>query len=97
MTRPLIRHPIQGNILIDDEEHVKITDFGLATFLNATTTEYGGRKSSAITPGGTAAYMAPELLGCRMEHETIKLRKKSDKSDIFAFASVCYEARYIYI
>jgi serine/threonine protein kinase len=71
--RPLIRHPIQGNILIDDEEHVKITDFGLATFLNATTTEYGGRKSSAITPGGTAAYMAPELLGCRMEHETTKL------------------------
>jgi hypothetical protein len=37
--------------------------------------------------------MAPELLGFEMESETCKLRKKSEKTDIFAFASVCYAVR----
>lgn len=40
-------------------------------------------------------YMAPELLGFRMEHDTAKLRKKTVESDIFAFASVCYEVRHM--
>ncbi|KAJ7722889.1 kinase-like domain-containing protein, partial [Mycena maculata] len=75
-----------GNILIDDGGHVKLADFGLASFVNATTTE-----SSAAKSAGMMRYMAPELLGISMESDTVKLRKKTIKSDSFAFASVCYE------
>ncbi|KAF7358787.1 Protein kinase domain-containing protein [Mycena sanguinolenta] len=78
-------HP--GNILIDNDGRVKIADFGLSAFVNATTTESTG---SRRTPDGIITYMAPELLGFKMVDDTAKLRKKSEKTDIFALASVCY-------
>ncbi|MBD3236639.1 MAG: protein kinase, partial [Candidatus Eisenbacteria bacterium] len=65
-----------GNILVDAEDRVKITDFGLAQLT-------GGRESETRYPlAGTPGYMAPEqLLG-----EPIDAR-----ADVFASGCVLYE------
>ncbi|KAJ7677900.1 kinase-like domain-containing protein [Mycena polygramma] len=76
-------HP--GNILIDDAENVKLADFGLACLVDATTS------MSATSPGGAVHYQAPELYGVRLGSEDGKLYKKTTATDVFAFASVCYE------
>ncbi|KAJ6492118.1 kinase-like domain-containing protein, partial [Mycena sanguinolenta] len=54
-------HP--GNILIDNDGRIKLADFGLAVFVNATTTESMG---SRTTPEGLITYMAPELMAFKM-------------------------------
>ncbi|KAJ7689663.1 kinase-like domain-containing protein, partial [Mycena rosella] len=74
----------KGNILIDDEGHVKLIDFGLAYLVGETTTMTGVADAS-----GAIAYKAPELYSlCDGD-----LQKKSAQTDVFAFASVCYEVR----
>ncbi|KAJ7040928.1 kinase-like domain-containing protein, partial [Mycena alexandri] len=75
-------HP--GNILVDDEELVKLTDFGLARLTNATTTD------TSRDASGSLRYMAPELYGIRLGSEPAEMYKKTKEADIFAFASVCY-------
>ncbi|KAJ7097561.1 kinase-like domain-containing protein [Mycena epipterygia] len=73
-----------GNILIDDKEHVKLTDFGLACLVDATTTEV------ASSGGGVEGYIAPELyLKIELDHQATPY-KKTRETEVFAFASVCY-------
>ena len=43
------------NILIDDDGHIRITDFGLAKYVG---------QSTATTFVGTPEYLAPEILTC---------------------------------
>ncbi|CAK6432554.1 unnamed protein product [Pipistrellus nathusii] len=59
-----------SNVLLDPDLHAKLADFGLSTFL-------GGSQSGASSgePGGTPAYLAPELLS----------KRASMKSDVFSF------------
>jgi len=64
------------NILIDDQDHVKVTDFGIAMGLTSTTITY----TNSIM--GSAHYISPEQ--ARGEKATVK-------SDIYAFGIVMYE------
>ena len=45
-----------NNILIDDEGHIRIIDFGMAVKVDA------NGKSKVDTPGGNSAHLAPEML-----------------------------------
>lgn len=62
-----------SNVLLDPELHAKVADFGLSTF-------QGGSKPEAESkyPGGTLAYLAPELLA------NVN-RKASTASDVYSF------------
>lgn len=62
-----------SNVLLDADLHAKLADFGLSTF-------QGGSQSGAGSgePGGTLAYLAPELL-------TNVNQKASMASDVYSF------------
>lgn len=66
----------KANILIDDDLHVRLSDFGLATLSDA----YHSSTSSNV--GSATRWSAPELL---------KGARSTTESDIYAFGSVCYE------
>ncbi|GMF42882.1 unnamed protein product [Phytophthora fragariaefolia] len=75
------------NVLITDEYHAKIADFGLATFRAKTVSTTSSHMISSSDgdggedvdvegiAGGTAAYMAPELLS----NDAVKTQKKADQ------------------
>ncbi len=66
-----------GNIMISDDNAVKITDFGIAKQLNVDQSMTMATMTGAVV--GTACYMSPEQL----EGETI-----TEKSDIFALGII---------
>lgn len=64
------------NILITNNKHVKICDFGISTVVDVTT-------YTSMTHGiGTTAYMAPELFD--------QDSKYNEKVDVYAFGVVLY-------
>lgn len=64
------------NILIDENFHPKVTDFGLARFFDIS------KSSLNATHTGTAFYISPEII----------LGKKYNKSvDVYSFAIIMYE------
>ncbi|KAJ7263064.1 kinase-like domain-containing protein [Mycena rebaudengoi] len=70
-----------ANILIDNENHVRLADFGLARFAH-----------SPLAPtnrGGSTRWMAPELL--HPESCGMKEFRRTFSSDIYSFACVCLE------
>jgi serine/threonine protein kinase len=80
------------NILVDDEGHIVLTDFGLSKYIGDHST---GR---AMTVCGTASYLAPEVLQIAMESARRKPggatpeRKGYDaKCDIWSLGVVLYE------
>ncbi|TFK48834.1 kinase-like protein [Heliocybe sulcata] len=73
-----------ANIMIDEYHHVRLTDFGLASFAETT------RGPSAQTgKGGSIQFMAPEL------HDPMRFGfpryETTPSTDMYAFACVCYE------
>ncbi|KAJ7715753.1 kinase-like domain-containing protein, partial [Mycena metata] len=66
-------------ILVDEEGHARLADFGLACYANATA------KSS--THAGRTRWMAPELL------EPGRHFQRTLATDVYAFSCVCYEVR----
>jgi Protein tyrosine and serine/threonine kinase len=79
-------HGKQANILIDDEGHACLADFGLTTIIPDTIPGYS---MTTMTNEGTLRWMAPELLS----PEQFGLTKciLSEESDIYAFGMVVYE------
>ncbi|KAF8218234.1 kinase-like domain-containing protein, partial [Mycena galopus ATCC 62051] len=69
------------NILVDEEGHARLADFGLASWVGAT------ENSSARS--GSPHWMAPELL----HPESVQFNefRRTVPSDVYAFACVCYE------
>ncbi|KAG6944402.1 hypothetical protein JG688_00017098 [Phytophthora aleatoria] len=83
------------NVLITDDFHAKIADFGLATFRAKAATSTSSHMLSASNDGGdedvdfegiaggTAAYMAPELLGSTVI--------ANEKTDVYSFGVLMNE------
>ncbi|KAJ6487845.1 kinase-like domain-containing protein [Mycena sanguinolenta] len=80
------KHVVHGdlkgmNILVTPSHRACVADFGLSFIVNRSTLRF--THSTASYSGGTARYLAPELLlGEKQSHYG---------SDIYAFACVCYE------
>ena len=70
-----------GNIVLDQYDRAKITDFGLSVVKSASQT------SLKLTECGTPQYMAPESFGL--------VPMFSTKSDVYAFAIILWELRYV--
>jgi PAS domain S-box-containing protein len=66
------------NVLLDEHDHVFVTDFGLA---RVKTSAYASTKSSI----GPVQHMAPESIG---------KKQFSEKSDVFAFAVMMWEVTH---
>ncbi|KAJ6493953.1 kinase-like domain-containing protein [Mycena vitilis] len=76
-SRGVIHGDLRGsNILVDDEGHARLADFGLASYAN-TTAESSAR-------AGSTRWMAPELFS----PDTFR---RTWSTDVYAFACVCYE------
>lgn len=73
---------MQLNILVTDFGHACLADFGLSFTINNGTVAFTETKVIDLKIMGTPAWMAPELFSGE---------KMSIKSDIYAFACVCYE------
>lgn len=73
----------QSNILVDKDGHVRVADFGLTGFQNATLA------SKTTNRNGSIQWMAPELLD--PERYGLDRFKRTTNSDVYAFACVCSE------
>ncbi|KAF8155305.1 kinase-like domain-containing protein [Mycena galopus ATCC 62051] len=70
-----------ANILLDDQGHIRLADFGLAVFADG--------PLAPTNRGGSTRWMAPELLdpsSCGLE-----VFQRTFASDVYSFACVCLE------
>ena len=77
---------MKANILIDQEGHARLADFGLLTIISDHT--YFNTSSSALT-GGTTRWMSPELLD--PEQFGLDYGRPTKESDCYALGMVIYE------
>ncbi|TFK19388.1 kinase-like protein [Coprinopsis marcescibilis] len=83
----VIHGDIKGmNILITDSGHACLTDFGLSNIAESNIISWSSVCSSS-SHSGTIRWQAPEFFNPEDEAN----RPKTTKSDIYAFACVCYE------
>lgn len=68
-----------GNVLIDNQGHCKLTDFGIASFLENDNID----NSSTLEILGTPSYMPPEQIR--------DFKQADEKSDIYSFGVLIYE------
>ncbi|KFO20122.1 Receptor-interacting serine/threonine-protein kinase 2 [Fukomys damarensis] len=84
MNPPLLHHDLKTqNILLDNEFHVKIADFGLSKWRMMSLSQSRGSKSSP--EGGTIIYMPPE------NYEPGQNTRASVKHDIYSYAIITWE------
>ena len=87
----ILRGRYQANILIDDQEHVKLIDFGLANFTRSTPATAG------TLEGGHKHYMAPEILKLEAECSLSRTPLRfTEASDVFSVAQVCWKVILIH-
>ena len=73
-----------GNILVDDDGHARLADFGMALIAEGTAYNYG-----SLHGGGAIRWSAPELLD--PEEFGFENSRPTFQSDIYAFACMCVE------
>ncbi len=79
--------PLQPNILIDDERHVRLADFGLANFADTTSA------SASSAPSGAIRWLAPEVLD--PQRFGLELTRHTRASDVYSLASVYWEVSFV--
>ncbi|KAF9469341.1 kinase-like domain-containing protein [Collybia nuda] len=72
-----------ANILVDNDWHAVLSDFGLTVFGDATAATH------TSNPHGSIRWMAPELLNPEMFD--LDRSQKTHASDVYSFACVCLE------
>ena len=77
---------VKANILIDENGHACLADFGLATIISGTSS-FGS--SSQFTHGGTCRWMSPELF--HPEDFGLDDSRRTKFSDCYALGMVMYE------
>ncbi|NXG06701.1 RIPK2 kinase, partial [Sakesphorus luctuosus] len=84
MNPPLLHHDLKTqNILLDDEFHVKIADFGLSKWRVISMSQ--SRSESSLPEGGTIIYMPPE------DYNPSQKTRASVKHDIYSYAIIMWE------
>ncbi|THH29187.1 hypothetical protein EUX98_g5008 [Antrodiella citrinella] len=73
-----------GNILIDDEDHVRLTDFGFALIAAAAPGAYGSKHG-----GASHHFMAPELW--EPSDFGLTRARPTEACDVYAFGCTCIE------
>ena len=71
----------QPNILVDDDGHARIADFGITSII----AEVGLPQTTSYHPQGTPRWMAPEM--------SDGTTRRSKPTDVFALALVAWEVR----
>ncbi|NWR43461.1 RIPK2 kinase, partial [Regulus satrapa] len=84
MDPPLLHHDLKTqNILLDDEFHVKIADFGMSKWRVVSMSQ--SRSESSLPEGGTIIYMPPE------DYNPSQKTRASVKHDIYSYAVIMWE------
>ncbi|NXR50461.1 RIPK2 kinase, partial [Hippolais icterina] len=84
MNPPLVHHDLKTqNILLDDEFHVKIADFGMSKWRVMSMLQ--SRSESSLLEGGTIIYMPPE------DYNPSQKTRASVKHDIYSYAVIMWE------
>ena len=77
---------IKANILIDDDGHARLADFGLLTIISD---PMNFTASSSLVSGGTTRWMSPELL--HPDQFGLEDSRPTKESDCYALGMVIYE------
>ena len=77
----------QGNLLVDGNGRIRITDFGTSLLADATGYNYG-----SIHGGGALRWTAPELID--PEEFGLETRRPTYSSDVYSFGCVCIEVSH---
>ncbi|NXL84171.1 RIPK2 kinase, partial [Alectura lathami] len=84
MNPPLLHHDLKTqNILLDDEFHVKIADFGMSKWRVVSMSQ--SRSETSLPEGGTIIYMPPE------DYNPSQKTRASVKHDIYSYAIIMWE------
>ncbi|XP_061850409.1 receptor-interacting serine/threonine-protein kinase 2 isoform X2 [Colius striatus] len=84
MNPPLLHHDLKTqNILLDDEFHVKIADFGMSKWRIISMSR--SRSETSLPEGGTIIYMPPE------DYNPSQKTRASVKHDIYSYAILMWE------
>ncbi|NXX88695.1 RIPK2 kinase, partial [Centropus bengalensis] len=84
MNPPLLHHDLKTqNILLDNEFHVKIADFGMSKWRVISMSQ--SRSENSLPEGGTIIYMPPE------DYNPSQKTRASVKHDIYSFAIIMWE------
>ncbi|NXS53420.1 RIPK2 kinase, partial [Brachypteracias leptosomus] len=84
MNPPLLHHDLKTqNILLDDEFHVKIADFGMSKWRVISMSQ--SRSETSLPEGGTIIYMPPE------DYNPSQKTRASVKYDIYSYAIIVWE------
>ncbi|PFH49089.1 hypothetical protein AMATHDRAFT_5234 [Amanita thiersii Skay4041] len=77
-----------NNVVLDDDFHVRIMDFGLTRLSDATGT---------VTDAFSFHFTAPELFDDDMDDEQLMRVKRTEQSDVYSFACLYYEIYYSFL
>ena len=81
----LLMDVVKANVLIDEDKHARLADFGLLTIIPDTNL----LSSVSFTPGGTHQWMSPELF--YPERFGLKAACPTKHSDCYALGMLIYE------